>query len=317
MKKIISLLLVLSVCIAFCVPMVSATQDKEEVTIGEIEKAFLLYMDENHPEISYGSAEYISFLTDQLMFGCEASLAAQDYYDLFDLYAGEYLYQCEISGCAANDVFELSDSARKLTPTQILAHNTEKRNQEAALTELAAQNQITAYSSYSVSNAIKYAKEWAKGRNMAYYSFAKDCTNFVSQALVAGGYAMNSRPASSSGGQVITTSQWYNYVEYDLYTTLFWVSTSFNNVDNFYAYLVLNRPVSVYDNLDFNGLVGQIKIGDVVQLCNSAGTWYHTIIITGYKDGVFTYCGHTNDRLDYSVETLRTGNSSYRVIRPQ
>lgn len=40
---------------------------------------------------------------------------------------------------------------------------------------------------YNGSQAASYADSWWNGRNGAYPSFADDCTNFVSQALFAGG----------------------------------------------------------------------------------------------------------------------------------
>lgn len=42
--------------------------------------------------------------------------------------------------------------------------------------------------SYNPSIAVKYATDWALARNSAYTSFSSDCTNFVSQALHAGGF---------------------------------------------------------------------------------------------------------------------------------
>lgn len=44
--------------------------------------------------------------------------------------------------------------------------------------------------------------------------------------------------------------------------------------------------------------------GDVVQLKNGDGKWFHTIIITAGKKGNWKYCGHTNNRLDYPVEKI-------------
>jgi hypothetical protein len=44
-----------------------------------------------------------------------------------------------------------------------------------------------ASASYNGSNAADYADYWAMSSNIAYYGFSDDCTNFVSQAMVAGG----------------------------------------------------------------------------------------------------------------------------------
>ena len=76
---------------------------------------------------------------------------------------------------------------------------------------------------YGRADAIEYARRWAYGRNPKYYDFSAlggDCTNFVSQCLVAGGMPMNysnpngwyyggvnSRSASFSGVQFL-----YNFL---------------------------------------------------------------------------------------------------------
>jgi cell wall-associated NlpC family hydrolase len=47
---------------------------------------------------------------------------------------------------------------------------------------------ITMPATYTASNAVAYAERWALSRNPAYNSLGSDCTNFVSQALRAGGF---------------------------------------------------------------------------------------------------------------------------------
>ena len=42
---------------------------------------------------------------------------------------------------------------------------------------------------YNPTAAAQYADQWALSRNPAYRQYSEDCTNFVSQALHAGGYA--------------------------------------------------------------------------------------------------------------------------------
>ena len=50
---------------------------------------------------------------------------------------------------------------------------------------------------YDRNAAVAYAKEWALGRNPAYYNFdgiGGDCTNFASQSIFAGAKVMNYTP---------------------------------------------------------------------------------------------------------------------------
>jgi len=47
---------------------------------------------------------------------------------------------------------------------------------------------------YNLEKVVEYAKKWAVGKNPHYYHFegiGGDCTNFVSQCLLAGGAKMN------------------------------------------------------------------------------------------------------------------------------
>jgi hypothetical protein len=49
---------------------------------------------------------------------------------------------------------------------------------------------------YSPSNAVTYAERWATSNNSNYPTYSEDCTNFVSQALHAGGYGFVGSPGA-------------------------------------------------------------------------------------------------------------------------
>jgi len=65
----------------------------------------------------------------------------------------------------------------------------------ALATSVAVAPNASAYDKYG---AAAYADAWALGRNRAYPSFGSDCTNFVSQALVGGGFSMVGYPKSTT-----------------------------------------------------------------------------------------------------------------------
>lgn len=52
---------------------------------------------------------------------------------------------------------------------------------------------------YNRAAAVAYAKTWWNSANPAFPSFKVDCTNFVSQCLLAGGAKMNGYPNRSTG----------------------------------------------------------------------------------------------------------------------
>lgn len=60
---------------------------------------------------------------------------------------------------------------------------------------------------YTRGNAVNYADRWALSRNSASYpSWSVDCTDFVSQALVAGGY-----PQYGTNSSVTDDHYWWGY----------------------------------------------------------------------------------------------------------
>lgn len=52
---------------------------------------------------------------------------------------------------------------------------------------------------YNREAAVRYADEWWNGRNPAFPSFDVDCTNYISQCLLAGGAPMYGQPNRERG----------------------------------------------------------------------------------------------------------------------
>ena len=152
-------------------------------------------------------------------------------------------------------------------------------------------------------------------QNREYRDHFKDCTNFVSQAVEAGGIDQDS-PSYVPTGITDTVSRWYS-IKYDewhgnnyVYRWEEW--SSWIGVEDFYTYSIRNGA-RLYSHNSFRNLENRARIGGVVQLKNSNGRWYHSIIITGESRGRLLYSGHTND---HSNAVLRdTGESQYRIIR--
>ena len=154
---------------------------------------------------------------------------------------------------------------------------------------------------YHRERAVEYAKSWALRRNPLFVDFTGiggNCTNFASQALLAGSCVMNYTPDFG----------WY-YVSADKR------APSWSGVDEFFNFMTGNG--------DFPSLLSRVgpfgyvtdrdyaAFGDVVQLANRDGEFYHTLIITGNDGrGDILVSAHTNDALDrplssYSYAGLR------------
>ena len=159
---------------------------------------------------------------------------------------------------------------------------------------------MIAYKEYNRARAVQYAKKWALERNPLFIDFAGrggDCTNFVSQCILAGCCTMNFTPDFG----------WY-YISSENR------APAWSSVEFLYDFLTGN-PIFISEN----GGVGpygievgdaEVREGDVVQLADADGDFYHTLIITGFRGGNTLVSAHTNDALDkplseYNYSSLR------------
>lgn len=120
---------------------------------------------------------------------------------------------------------------------------------------------------YNRSSAVRYAARWAYGRNPDYFNFSGiggDCTNFVSQCVYAGARVMNYTPDTG----------WY-YISPDNR------AAAWTGVTYFYNFFTRNKGVGPFAiETDENA----IEIGDVIQLSNEAGNFYHTLLVVAKID---------------------------------
>ncbi|MBE6690605.1 MAG: amidase [Ruminococcaceae bacterium] len=133
--------------------------------------------------------------------------------------------------------------------------------------------------------AVTYAARWAKDRNPLFYNFTGiggDCTNFVSQCVLAGSCVMNFTPDFG----------WY-------YRSVNDRAPAFTGVEYFWDFFT-----RVPAFLRANGGIGpfgraatreEVTPGDVVQLADAAGDFYHTLLITAVREGELLVSAHSND----------------------
>lgn len=153
---------------------------------------------------------------------------------------------------------------------------------------------------YMRERAVAYALRWALSRNPLFVDFAGiggDCTNFVSQCILAGSCVINETPDFG----------WYYFSTTDR-------APAWTGVDFFYDFMTGTPSFS-----EQNGGEGpyasevplaQADVGDVIQLANEQGEFYHTLLVTGFDRGTPLVSAHTNDArnrpLDsYEYATLR------------
>ena len=136
------------------------------------------------------------------------------------------------------------------------------------------------YGAYDREAAVNYARRWAFSRNPAYANFDEmggDCSNFVSQCLLAGTRIMNHTPVSG----------WYYYSLNDR-------SASWTGVEYLYRFLTNNRGAG-----PFAARISRqaLRPGDVIQLGRNDGSFYHTLMVSSVSSGI-RVASHSLDAFD-------------------
>lgn len=147
---------------------------------------------------------------------------------------------------------------------------------------------------YLRERALEYAKKWAFMRNPLFYDYTGiggNCTNFVSQCLYAGSCEMNFTPVYG----------WY-YLSSEERTA------SWTGVEFLYNFLTGNNGVG-----PFGREVGadMLSIGDVIQLAREDGTYYHTLLVTGFEDGTYLVAAQSDDAFDRPLNTYNYAEARY------
>ena len=144
--------------------------------------------------------------------------------------------------------------------------------------------------------AVNYAREWWNRRNPFFASYDLNCTNFVSQALMAGGWT--EVRATFPMFQRQNTRYWWPGHPRDPLLPSSW---SFIGV-NYFRDFALNNS----GRRTVNGSSFLLVIGDVVQ---TTGWMQHTMIVTTVTaDGRAFLTYNTRDTLDAPLAHLIAGN---------
>ena len=174
---------------------------------------------------------------------------------------------------------------------------------------------------YDKDKAINYAHNHYLNYNKKYNRHPKDCTNFVSQCVHAGGKKMkykNYKKILQYKDMYKTTSYWYSH-RYEKWRTNYYVykwkeTSAWVGVEDFCKYWRKHEAkITVTSSL--NKMQNKAVRGDVVQFYVKSKGWYHSTIVTAGKKGALKYCAHSNSRRDYKYFLLTKNNAEkYRII---
>ena len=145
---------------------------------------------------------------------------------------------------------------------------------------------------FSRQKCVEYAKKWAYSFNPEFYNFSSlggDCTNFISQCMLYGGFEMNFNP-----------NGWY-------YVNLNNRSPSWTGVNEFWNFGVQNTQKGV----KFRPCtLEEVEIADIIQLYNGT-RYYHTLLVTEVDNGVkvtaHTYNNYNAPLDRYNYISFRCG----------
>lgn len=142
---------------------------------------------------------------------------------------------------------------------------------------------------YDRGKAVEYARKWALGANPDFYHFAGiggDCTNYISQCLLAGGAEMN-----------------YAYPLGWYYNSSFDRSPSWTSVASLNKFLLRtgggSGPVGKIVGL------GDVEAGDIIQLRQNQTHFNHTVIVSDIVGGEIYVCAHSNDAKDKKLSAYQ------------
>ena len=157
---------------------------------------------------------------------------------------------------------------------------------------------------YQRERAVEYARTWALRRNPLFIDFTGiggNCTNFVSQCILAGSCTMNYTPDFG----------WY-------YISPEERSPAWSSVEYFYDFITEKMEFA-----EQNGGVGpyasevpreKAEIGDAVQYANEEGDWYHTVMITLIEDGEIYVSAQSDDALDRPLSSYSFAKARFLHI---
>lgn len=140
---------------------------------------------------------------------------------------------------------------------------------------------------YDREAAVDYARRYALTRNPAYYDFSDlggDCTNFASQCIYAGAGVMNYTPVFG----------WYYINSGDR-------TASWTGVEFLYQFLISNTSAGPYAS---EVRAEEALPGDIVQLGNASGEFYHTPVIIATEPEILV-AAHSRDVLDKPLSSYR------------
>lgn len=145
---------------------------------------------------------------------------------------------------------------------------------------------------YDREKAVAYAQKWALGANPDFYHFdgiGGDCTNFISQCLLAGQAEMN-----------YNHNGWFYINSYNR-------SPSWSGVNFLQNFLLTQNRIGPFGEIQ---PLQDLQKGDLIFLRQNPLRFNHSVIISKIQNDQIFVCAHSDDSLDRPL-------SSYNFLELQ
>ena len=163
---------------------------------------------------------------------------------------------------------------------------------------------------YDAEAAISYSYKYVEERNPEYANFDSNCTNYISQILIAGGKKMDEPIAPKENTRIVyhnTPNRWFStYMETNPKRWKeFSVSNSFCRTTSFVEYWsdVRGMKLSTYTNT-MDGLLAlydNAREGDILLLYNAEDEIEHLFLLVVKDDMQLLVNANTNDYKERNI----------------
>lgn len=169
---------------------------------------------------------------------------------------------------------------------------------------------------YDREAAIEYAYRYAVQRNPEYADFQNNCTNYISQILVAGGKEMDEPIAPRKDHRITYHNQKNRWFSASMASEPerwreFSVSTSFCRTGDFVDYWsgVRGMEISRYKNniVGLKALYKEAREGDVILLYKD-GKVLHLCLLVAKRDFKLLVNANTNDYYEHNIMAISPQN---------
>lgn len=281
MKKVLMLIFSLTL-IFFSEVEVGAS----ERTMREIEDILISYLDNDN--LSPGTQEYREFLLNQLMFDKDKNLSRRDNYEEIVIYMSAYLNNAS----ADLDTF-YDQSLTEVEFSETISSETNNNNILPALVD--------------VEKFKNYANEWWNKRNPEFDDYKDlNCTNYVSQLILAGNVQRRVPNPIPDEHIFKTTDYWYSInapknAEYKHAQSSSWI-----NVEDFYRFWSKSQEIISPNNFD---ALKDLEIGDIVQLQHIVGgSFFHSLAVIDKDHETVYLTANSNNRKRMDIREIKSVN---------